>query len=274
MNGLGEQDLQQQARCAGDAPQLPRIEWLGTTLEVVHVDADANAGRLQCRLRCQPLAATDEDGAWSEDADDEDADEKCSDVTSCGFAAAGPQSMWQVLAAGWLLLRTSQLDGSGWYVAHCNAEAGGPRGLTRRQLAIAQLAAQGESNKAIAHRLGVSTSTVSDQLTEIRRKLGVGSRAELVSLVAELAATPVRELTIGGERIAIGVCRDERASTHESLTSAENEVATLAAQGWSNQRIALARGSHSRTVANQLASILRKLGLHSRAQLALHLKAS
>jgi len=269
MNGLSGQPSQQHPGGCLGATQLPRIEWLGPALEIVHLDADPSAGTLQCRVRCQPTALVADDAERCEESIASRLDAAPGD-----YAAAGPQSMWQALAAGWLLLRAAQLDGSGWYVAHCNADAAASsRGLTPRQLAIAQLAAQGAANKTIAHRLGVTASTVSDQLTEVRRKLGVQSRAELVSLVAALAATPVHELTVGCERIAIGVCRDARSNTHDSLTGAENEVATLAAQGWSNQRIALARGSHSRTVANQLASILRKLGLQSRVQLALHLKS-
>ena len=52
------------------------------------------------------------------------------------------------------------------------------------------------------------------------------------------------------------------------LTSAERAVAELAARGASNARIANERGTSVRTVANQIAACLRKLGLSSRAELA------
>jgi DNA-binding CsgD family transcriptional regulator len=53
--------------------------------------------------------------------------------------------------------------------------------LTKRQLEIAGLVVAGKTNKLIAHRLGISVSTVETHLAHSFRKLGVASRAELVS---------------------------------------------------------------------------------------------
>jgi DNA-binding CsgD family transcriptional regulator len=52
------------------------------------------------------------------------------------------------------------------------------------------------------------------------------------------------------------------------LTRAELEVASALLDGGTNQQIAAARGSSVRTVANQVASIFRKLGVGSRGELA------
>jgi DNA-binding CsgD family transcriptional regulator len=52
------------------------------------------------------------------------------------------------------------------------------------------------------------------------------------------------------------------------LTAGEREVAALAATGLSNAGIARCRGTSERTVANQMASILRKLRVGSRYELA------
>ena len=60
---------------------------------------------------------------------------------------------------------------------------------------------------------------------------------------------------------------DEEDKTH-GLTSAEREVALLALAGKSNNEIAEARHCSVRTVANQLQSVFRKLGIRSRAELA------
>ena len=54
----------------------------------------------------------------------------------------------------------------------------------------------------------------------------------------------------------------------DALTQAEQDVLQLMMAGSSNRQIAHARGSSSRTVANQIASIFRKLGVASRAELA------
>lgn len=51
------------------------------------------------------------------------------------------------------------------------------------------------------------------------------------------------------------------------LTAAEKDIALAVARGWSNAEIAAARHSSTRTVANQLAGILKKLGVSSRVEL-------
>ncbi len=60
----------------------------------------------------------------------------------------------------------------------------------------------------------------------------------------------------------------EQPAAETRLGDAEREVAEMAARGLSNREIAKARGTSERTVANQLASIFRKLGVTSRVELA------
>jgi DNA-binding CsgD family transcriptional regulator len=57
------------------------------------------------------------------------------------------------------------------------------------------------------------------------------------------------------------------ASLPDTLTPAEREVVELVLAGSSNQQIADARGASYRTVANQLASIFKKVGVSSRVEL-------
>jgi DNA-binding CsgD family transcriptional regulator len=52
------------------------------------------------------------------------------------------------------------------------------------------------------------------------------------------------------------------------LTPAERRVALALLEGLSNAEIACLRGSSPRTVANQIASLYRKVGVRSRAELA------
>lgn len=59
----------------------------------------------------------------------------------------------------------------------------------------------------------------------------------------------------------------------DELTPAEREVALLASAGASNAEIAKARRSAVRTVANQIASIFKKLGVGSRVELAILLES-
>lgn len=57
----------------------------------------------------------------------------------------------------------------------------------------------------------------------------------------------------------------------DNLTSAEARVLSAILLGKSNHQIASERGTSIRTVANQVASLYRKLGVTSRAELALQL---
>ncbi len=78
------------------------------------------------------------------------------------------------------------------------------------------------------------------------------------------------EMVIGGERFVVLSYPIEGAAIDPDgvLTAAEAAVAALAAQGLSNRGIAARRCTSVRTVANQMAAILRKLGCGSRRELA------
>ncbi len=55
-------------------------------------------------------------------------------------------------------------------------------GLTERELEVLRLAAQGDTNRAIGHKLGISDRTVQGHLANIFGKLGVSTRTEAVLL--------------------------------------------------------------------------------------------
>lgn len=76
-------------------------------------------------------------------------------------------------------------------------------------------------------------------------------------------------LRIGEEEfLAVSVAiRSPNADVDVGLTAAEREIARLVREGRSNRAIAELRGGSVRTVANQVASILRKHGVRSRAEL-------
>jgi DNA-binding CsgD family transcriptional regulator len=57
------------------------------------------------------------------------------------------------------------------------------------------------------------------------------------------------------------------------LTAAEREILPHVLRGDSNLELARRRGTSSRTVANQVASIFRKLGVSCRTELAARLAA-
>jgi DNA-binding NarL/FixJ family response regulator len=110
----------------------------------------------------------------------------------------------------------------------------------------------GLSLKVIADQLCLSIQAVSTYLSRAQRKLGLTSRhalAEVVSgntlLLDNIPALP--HLT--------------------RLTNAERAVGAGMLAGCPNSAIAQMRGTSVRTVENQASSLMRKLGLGSRAEL-------
>jgi DNA-binding NarL/FixJ family response regulator len=61
--------------------------------------------------------------------------------------------------------------------------------------------------------------------------------------------------------------RRKRPTAETALTASERAILELVVRGCSNQAIAAARSTSVRTVANQVASLLRKLGAASRYEL-------
>ncbi len=57
--------------------------------------------------------------------------------------------------------------------------------LTERELEVLQAAAQGERNKEIAYKLGITERTVKAHLASIYQKFGVDSRASAVAIAAQ-----------------------------------------------------------------------------------------
>lgn len=84
--------------------------------------------------------------------------------------------------------------------------------------------------------------------------------AETIAWVedVEVGGVPCLLIDVPGsdDRHALGV-----------LTPSEREVARCVAAGMNNAAVAATRGTSARTVANQLASLYRKMGVGSRAEL-------
>jgi len=73
-------------------------------------------------------------------------------------------------------------------------------------------------------------------------------------------------LNVGGDELLVLSVRTERRPDLERLTKAERDVLQLMLRGMSNEVIAGRRQVAERTVANQVQSIHRKLGVASRAE--------
>jgi DNA-binding NarL/FixJ family response regulator len=79
------------------------------------------------------------------------------------------------------------------------------------------------------------------------------------------------KLPIGPSEVVVFSFPAEPAAPVDALTPSELEVARLVLAGHSNAEIARARGTSARTISKQLDSLYRKLGVHSRAELAVRM---
>lgn len=161
----------------------------------------------------------------------------------------GPTALdaWTALLQGRLSLVERREGSRRFYLVVENAPASQPmRALTAGEIDVLVHASRGLSSKLVAYALGISESRVSDRLRSAALKIGVATRAELVRIAAMLARDP----RAGFEDIA--------------LTTAEHDVLELVAMGFTNHEIARIRNRSIRTIANQLATLLRKTGSATR----------
>lgn len=121
------------------------------------------------------------------------------------------------------------------------------RRLSRLETEVLERSARGSSGKQQAFELGVSDAAVSAALSRGAQAMGFAVTHDAVRFLSGLLrASPPNVV---------------------ALSSAEREVLGLLREGLSNRDIADRRGRSERTVANQVASLLRKTGAPSRRAL-------
>lgn len=162
-------------------------------------------------------------------------------------------ALWPALTAGQVSIVERDDGGRRVYLVVENAPASrGLRAFSRSEVDVVSRAAKGLPSKLIAYGLGLSEPRVSTLLGSAASKIGAATRTELV-------------------RIAALLTRDPRAAFFDvPLTAAEREVLALLASGLSNAAIARIRNRSARTIANQVAELLRKTKSPTRRALAAH----
>lgn len=124
------------------------------------------------------------------------------------------------------------------------------RALTPFEVEVLRLTTRGLSTKLATYALGVSSTTISTALASASAKIGAANRVELVRIAALLTRRP-------------SAC-----APTARFTASERDVLALLQQGLSNEAIARMRNRSVRTIANQVAALLRKSGTSSRRELA------
>ena len=160
---------------------------------------------------------------------------------------------WSALVAGrFSVIPREDRDGKRYYLVVFNPTTSAPHArFSPRESEVVRAAARGFSGKDIAYTLGLSPATVSTALGSAAVKVGLRSRTALVQVASALfgARGPALDLT--------------------ALTPAERDVLELVRRGMTNAEIARLRERASRTVANQVASLLLKTGATSRRVLGI-----
>ena len=164
--------------------------------------------------------------------------------------AARKELLWPALLDGRVSVVTRGTDRARrYFVLENPPQSHAFRALTSAEVAVVAQASHGHSTKMIAFALGISPSVVSARLASAASKVGVATRVELVHLAAILT-------------------RDPRAGLEDAgLTGAERDVLELLRCGLSNDEIARMRSRSVRTIANQVAALLRKTKSGSRRAL-------
>jgi DNA-binding NarL/FixJ family response regulator len=192
-------------------------------------------------------------------------------VVARDLGRARPQStsdleLWDALLDGrWSLLDAFTHAGSRHVVAYRNpAEGKALRALSLLEKTILRLALAGRAGKWIALDLQLSESTVTRMLRIALRRLGVGTTSALAG-VQGARFQLVNEVAAGVEIAAARLTPP--ASAAPGLSHAERAIINGLLGGQCVAAIARERGTSLRTVANQVASSYRKLGVSSRREL-------
>ena len=183
---------------------------------------------------------------------------------------------WEALVCGrWSLVDRFDADGRRYLVARRNDPAvSDPRGLSRCEAQAAEFLSLGHSEKQIGYALGISSAAVSRSIRSAVRKLGLRSRAQTASCSPPSSSSKhPPSAARPANRDASSARERPQPLAFEPLSGAEREIATLVSSGRSDGEIARLRGASTRTIGNQLGAIYRKLGIHSRTELAARIPA-
>jgi DNA-binding NarL/FixJ family response regulator len=167
------------------------------------------------------------------------------------FDEVATEEMWTAFMTGAFSIvpETIANDGIEYEVLANDDTVAAARALSKVEQSVVCLAVKGASGKEISFELGLTPSAISVALANAAAKVGAPSVAELLRIGAHLTV----RLANSFPRLA--------------LTTAEQGVLELVRRGHGNAEIARVRERSLRTVANQIASILRKTGAQSRRAL-------
>ncbi len=182
-------------------------------------------------------------------------------------------ALWSGLVEGaWSVVSEFECDACLYLVVRGNdRETRAARALAEREQEVLARIVLGQANKFVSYELCMAQSCVSICIKEACAKLGVRSRTPLLQLMqfgmGSTEPHSERFLLRENESVLLRLERQE-VLTPTALTSSERAIFLSILRGLTNAEIAARRKRSLRTVANQIASLFRKLAVSSRAELA------
>ncbi|WP_433599190.1 ATP-binding protein [Nocardia sp. CA-135953] len=168
-----------------------------------------------------------------------------------------------------------------WTLAQMISDGMAQRNVDRKKLRplAVETACLIGGTAALRARIGVDIDEMGPFGDETRHAMAVARRVLGTAAYSEAEArgTLLRPEHSEVQRFALGtlLIKQSQGSAPQSgiqpqwaeLSMAEQDVAILAAAGWTNKNIALRRGNSAKTIDAQIASVLRKLLLRSRVDI-------
>jgi DNA-binding NarL/FixJ family response regulator len=189
---------------------------------------------------------------------------------SLPLPAIDPAEAWNSLLRGeWVVSSHAIGVSERTIVASPTTPTSRAEALDAVELGVAMRRARGEAVKAIAVDLGRGVGTVHRHIASVMTKFKASHQAGLVALLKEhpprgLAARRARSIAAD---FLVFTCPVAYSALPPCLTAAEQAIVLQLVAGSSQRAIARARGTSVRTVANQVASVFRKLRVCSRVEL-------
>jgi DNA-binding NarL/FixJ family response regulator len=193
-----------------------------------------------------------------------------------GTCTLNVSQRWQRLAQGTLFVVDDFFEGERCYLVLEAKPAS--HGVEGRRLDILVAVLSGLRQKNIAIDLGLAPSTIALNSRLALQSLGLSCRPSRAHPLVMLAASSGREpsLTVarcatlktaeGQELLVVGMPRPDRHLT-TLLPSAELAVIRSLVEGLSYEEIAQQRGTSTRTIANQITAVFRRLRVSGRNEL-------
>jgi DNA-binding CsgD family transcriptional regulator len=190
--------------------------------------------------------------------------------TNDEFALA---ELWSLLVNGRLTISALDCQAGRCFVTLSSAFYA-PNRLRRADVQVLELVLHGQAQKVVAGDSKLPASSVSSRCSRALRAIATPtsvSRSSVLFVMAALSASGLPLPSARVERHAEDgvVLSVELPDPRQiwSVSACEAEVVRMTLEGCSNRQIASARGTSPRTVANQLATIFRKVGVSGRSAL-------